>query len=351
MAVHSGPGVVPGRYPGAAIVLHEGPTPQQQETAAEKAGADALAGRICAAAATAARSECALLELVGEFDATGAVRWWTDVKSVAHWLGWACSMTPGVAREHVRVARALRRMPAVLAAFREGRLSYSKVREVTRVVDVVDEARLVELALTATASQLARTVSAFRAADGTRLQQQAKRALVWHTRSDGMVEVRAVLPPEEGAVVVAALAAAQDQLGGPPAKPGTDATSETATAAAYTPADALIDVARSFLDATPEDRSGEDRRLVVVHVAADQLGSAAGAGAGDGAGDVPAGTSPATGAEDRPATSRASVRSSRRRHDGWRATPTCSARSSTPTATSWPSAGPVVSSPVPSAAR
>jgi hypothetical protein len=32
-------------------------------------------------------------------------------------------------------------------------LSYSKVREVTRVVDVVDEARLCELALTATAAQ------------------------------------------------------------------------------------------------------------------------------------------------------------------------------------------------------
>jgi hypothetical protein len=38
-------------------------------------------------------------------------------------------------------------------------LSYSKVREVTRVVDVVDEQRLCELALTATASQLARMIS------------------------------------------------------------------------------------------------------------------------------------------------------------------------------------------------
>ena len=296
---HDGPGVVPGRYPGGPIVLHEGPTPQQTERAAERAEADALAGRVCAAAAVAARSECELLELVGEFDATGAVRFWTDVKSAAHWLGWACSMTPGVAREHVRVARALRQMPTVRTAFRDGRLSYSKVREVTRVVGLVDDAQLVELALTATASQLARTVSGFRAADGTRIRQQAKRAVTWHTRDDGMVEVRAVLPPDEGAVVVAALAAAQDQFGTPPDKPdpaqAPAAVAAPSTAPAYSQADGLLDVARTFLETTPQDRSGEDRRLVVVHVAADQLGGAdlGDVPAGDvPAGDVPAGTSP-----------------------------------------------------------
>ena len=278
--------MVPGRYAGGPVVLHPGPTPQQVERDDERAEADALAGRLCATAAVAARAECELLELVGEFDASDAVRFWADVKSVAHWLGWACSMTPGVAREHVRVARALRRMPAVLSAFREGRLSYSKVREVTRVVDVVDDARLVELALTATASQLARTVRAYRTADGTRIQQQARRVLTWHTREDGMVEVRAVLPPEEGAVVVAALTAAQDQLGHPPEKP---VTGEVATPA-YTQADALLDVARAYLATTPQDRSGEDRRLVVVHVAAAQVGG--------GFGDVPAETSLGIGAAD-----------------------------------------------------
>lgn len=290
MTVHEGPGVLPGRYAGGPIVLHAGPTPQQEQVAAERAAADALAGRVCAAAAAAARSECELLELVGEFDASGAVRWWTDVKTVAHWLAWACSMTPGVAREHVRVARALRRMPEVRSAFREGRLSYSKVREVTRVVDVVDDAQLVELALTATASQLARTVGAFRAADGTRIQQQAKRAVTWQTRADGMLEVRTVLPTEEGAVVVAALAAARDQFGCPPAKSGPGETGEVSATPAYTQADALLDVARAFLDAATEDRSGEDRRLVVVHVAADQLGTG-GARSAACPEDVPAGTS------------------------------------------------------------
>ena len=56
-----------------------------------------------------------------------------------------------MAREHVRVAKALRKMPTVADQFREGRLSYSKVREVTRVVDTVDEQKLCQLALTAAA--------------------------------------------------------------------------------------------------------------------------------------------------------------------------------------------------------
>lgn len=84
-----------------------------------------------------------------------------------------------MAREHVRVARALPDMPTIAGAFREGRLSYSKVREATMAVDVLDEARLGELALAATASQLARMIAGFRSASGLRIKQQAKRQLSW----------------------------------------------------------------------------------------------------------------------------------------------------------------------------
>ena len=125
---HDGPSVVPGRYAGEAIPIHEGPTPQQLADQQYKVEADGLAGRICAAAAEAARSQYTLLELLGEFDAMCGLKHWTGFKSVAHWLSWACSMTPGVAREHVRVAKALGRMPTIAKLFKQGRLSYSKVR-------------------------------------------------------------------------------------------------------------------------------------------------------------------------------------------------------------------------------
>jgi hypothetical protein len=281
--IHDGPGVVPGRYAGLDIRIHSGPTPQQLARAGERASADVLAGRICAAAAMEARAECQLVELIGEFDAVGAIRFWTDAKSLAHWLSWACAMAPGVAREHVRVAKALRRMPTVTAAFRDARLSYSKVREITRVVDMVDEARLCELALTATASQLARMISGFRSAAGSRIRQQPKRAMSWHSREDGMVDFSVRLPAEEAAVLIAAITAAKDQFGGPPSKPDPK-TGQGPTDLVYSSADALLDVARVFLDTAPQDRSGEDRTLVVVHVSAENLSGRGGEP------DVPAGT-------------------------------------------------------------
>jgi hypothetical protein len=215
---------------------------------------------------------------------------WTDFKSLAHWLSWACSMTPGAAREHVRVAKALRRMPTITGLFKEGRLSYSKVREVTRVVDVVDEQRLAELALTATASQLARTISGFRSASGVRINQQTKRHVSWHEREDGMIDFQARLPKDEAALVIAAIRTAKDQFGPPPTKPdpcGDGQQEATSGVGVYSNVDGLLDVARVFLDTAPRDRSGEDRTLVVVQVSAENL-----------AGNVPAGT-PAPAESDR----------------------------------------------------
>ena len=48
--------------------------------------------------------------------------------SKVHYLAWACAMTATVAREHTRVARALREMPQAKELFRLGRLSYPKLR-------------------------------------------------------------------------------------------------------------------------------------------------------------------------------------------------------------------------------
>jgi hypothetical protein len=280
---HEGPGVVPGRYVGEAIPIHNGPTPEQIAYQEAKAHADALAGRICVAAAETARCQSTLLDLLGEFDAVNGLRHWTGFKSVAHWLSWSCSMTLGVAREHVRVATALRRMPTIAGLFKEGRLSYSKVREVTRVVDVVDEQRLAELAVTATAAQLAKMISSFRGIEGRRIPQQNQRVVSWQEREDGMIHFRVRLPKEEAAVLVAAIDVARDQFGPPPPTPGPCSEPQpdpTGGPGVYRKADALLDVARAFINTAPEDRSGEDRGLVVVHVSADNL-----------AGDVPAGTS------------------------------------------------------------
>ena len=262
------------------------------------AAAEALGGKICTAASLSAQSECQLLELIGEFDTGNAVRWWAGVTSLAHWLSWACSMSPGTAREHVRVARALRQMPTVTAAFREGRLSYSKVREISRVVDLVDETELCELALTATAAQLARMIAGYRTAAGARITQERLRRLTWTERESGIIDLRVRLPKEEAAVLLAALNTAKDQHSPPPGNADSDTSADSDTTPAYGLVDALLDVARTYLAAAPEDRSGEDRHLVVVHVNADLLADPA---RGQTNANVPAGTPGSPLPDDPPA--------------------------------------------------
>lgn len=239
--------------------------------------AEALGLRIQEHAAVIAQATCDLLLMVEEFDRRGALAWFHGLKTVAHWLSWACSMSPGAAREHVRVARALPRMPRTLDLFKAGRLSYSKVREMSRVIDVVDEKRLVDLALEMTASQLARTIQAFRQIDGTAIAQEARREVRWSTREDGMVELRAVLPADVGGEVTTALELALER-DGTDAPAGADLAGIDASERArvgqseppppleYRRADALVDLARTYLDAAPADRTGEDRHLVVVEV-------------------------------------------------------------------------------------
>lgn len=113
-----------------------------------------LAGHLAAAT-------CAFLVLVGEYDARGGWQSW-EALSCAHWLNWRCGVGMVAAREQVRVARRLRELPVVRAEFAAGRLSYSKVRAITRVAHPAIEEGLVHLAQAATAAQLERACSALR---------------------------------------------------------------------------------------------------------------------------------------------------------------------------------------------
>ena len=76
------------------------------------------------------------------------------LKSCAHWLNWKCGIDLGAAREKVRVARSLEKLPRVAASMAEGRLSYAKVRAMTRVADESNEAYLLNIALCGTASHV-----------------------------------------------------------------------------------------------------------------------------------------------------------------------------------------------------
>ncbi len=108
-------------------------------------------------------------------------------RGTAEWLSWRTGISPGAARERVRVARALEKLPRISAAMERGELSYSKARALTRVADPESERRLLEVALHATAAQVERLVGGWagldRVARRHALQAQAVQAQAVQTQA------------------------------------------------------------------------------------------------------------------------------------------------------------------------
>ncbi len=168
-----------------------------------------LAARIHAATAE-------LVELAAELDTDGA---WADagMRSCAHWLSINIGVDVWTGGEMVRAGHALEVLPALRAAFADGRLSFDKIRAVTRVATPEEEEVWLMVALHASGGQLARICRGVRralAADDPRRQDDPllnRGVRVWW-RDDGMLELMAVLPEEDGAVVMAALEAAAHRV-------------------------------------------------------------------------------------------------------------------------------------------
>jgi hypothetical protein len=172
---------------------------------------DELAAAITTGAVRLAAATSAWLHLVAEFDRRGG---WhgVGIRSCAHWLAWQCGLGSGAAREHVRVARALTQLPRIQAAFSAGRLSYSKVRALTRIAAPDCEAALVEFALSATASQTELFCRQWRRADDaatTTSQPDAEERQSfqhWYD-DDGFLTLTIRMPAVEGAALMARIEA------------------------------------------------------------------------------------------------------------------------------------------------
>jgi hypothetical protein len=167
--------------------------------------------QICEGAADLAAATCRWLMLVAEYDARGGWKEW-GVQSCAHWLSLRCGIGLRTGRDHVRVARALERLPLLAARFKTGELSYSKVRAVTRVANPANEADLVELARNGTGAQLERVVGGYLGVIRVNRERgrevDVKQELNCTWGEDGMLRVTGRLNPEDGAALLKALEAA-----------------------------------------------------------------------------------------------------------------------------------------------
>ena len=233
----------------------------------EEKALDALEAQITELWGNINAATAQFLALLTEFDRKEG---WAQhgVASCAHWLSWQCGIGPVAAREKVRTARALESLPKIAEAFGEGRLSYSKVRALTRVATAATEATLLHIALNGTAAHVERTVRGFRRVQRENERNEAeavheRRYLDYRRESDGSVRLEARLAPEVGEMLLKALETAEAQLD----ERGGDAESagaaEPAAEADAVPADVSAETSRtqsalpSRWDAAPESVSAE----------------------------------------------------------------------------------------------
>ncbi|MFP5309118.1 MAG: HNH endonuclease [Actinomycetes bacterium] len=236
---------------------------------------DALLERLVRrGAADLAAATCRWLELVAELVRRGI---WADqgASSPAAWLAWAVSMGASTAREHVRVASSLADWPELTERFRAGRISFSKVRAITRHGDPALEGLLLRYAEHADGAQLERILRGFTAArpdpDRERTPHE-RREVALVPRADGMAELRVVAPADVVERLWHVLSehawALRDELRGQARAAGEDDGTvpvEVEEVGALR-VDVLVGAVEQAAGALPEDTSGADRHTVVVHV-------------------------------------------------------------------------------------
>ena len=221
-----------------------------------------LEAELCTWSANLAAAEFRWFALLAEFDKRDGWQQW-ECHSCVSWMTWQLGLDDRTAREKLRVARGLVALPLVAEQMRLGRLSYSKVRAITRIAEPANEASLVAIALAGTTAQVERVVAAYRRAlppddEASDATQWARRGVHVRQHDDRTITLTITLPAPLGMEVLAAI----DHF---TARPGTQPDGERPTLATRR-ADAVVAVAGAALAATDDQlATGRHRYLVHLH--------------------------------------------------------------------------------------
>lgn len=214
---------------------------------------------------TASHINAAMAKLLGELGAFLETERWADhgAKTPEEWVGWRIGVAPADARHHVRIAERLKDLPLISASFGRGELSYWQVKAIVPVATPEIEDDLLNMARYSTVAQLQRLARAYKdCLDRAELEldneRHRARRLDYYFDDDGFLNLRGRLNADEGAVLVAALRAAEDRLWAEMPDDERDRPSPDQMRA-----DSLVDVARMALTA-PEGAA--PRPSVMVHV-------------------------------------------------------------------------------------
>jgi len=240
---------------------------------------DDLDAAICTLASGLNAETYRLLTLVRRFDdRMGWAKW--SFRNCAEWLAWRCGVSLSAAREKVRTAQALRDLPQISAAFADGRLSYTKVRALTRVAANHDADALLDYALRATAPDVEERCRQLgnaepESVDVARRAWERRSLTLWRDARRNVMSIRVEVPLEEGELVAQALeraAAAGEAATGIEFAENpleeTDGRARNGWCAQQ--ADAFVAIVKAYLGGTPSAEGGAmscaDHTQVVIHV-------------------------------------------------------------------------------------
>ena len=225
-----------------------------------------LVRRLCRLVRTGDRVLAEQLRLLPAFEASE--RWRRDgCRDCAAWLDRELGVSRVAALERLRVARAFAELPVLESLFATGTLSWSKVRELTRVADADCEVELAAAAIDLSASETAELCRRWRhrrdAPDGSggsaddaeaaaAMRAFEERFLAWREVVPGKVRIVLELPTDAAAEYLRALEQVEDEL-------REDDRAGTAGIGAPDPSDGN-EVREARSDAAPPRRSARQYR-------------------------------------------------------------------------------------------
>ena len=254
-----------------------------------------------------------VIALIDEVERRGLWAEWVGVKTLPEWVMHVASVSMHTAREYVRVMTALREMPKVKKSLAAGEVSFSKVREVTRIGERIGDDEALRLATVATGSQISRICRDYQQLSAeiesgplpVRLPQDC---VTMRQVAPGRTRITIDLEEDEAAELFTMLDSARhvlerreaaDQRAGEEGN-GAEDRSEHEAEVSHEPISqvmCLMEIVHAFPRAEQAGAIDADRARMLIHASAEVVTRAGAALSTVGTGaDVPAGTPPDAGA-------------------------------------------------------
>jgi hypothetical protein len=196
----------------------------------------------------------------------------SGTKNCAAWMNLELGISIKLSWEYLRVGKQLRLLPTTRALFRAGKLSWSKVRLMTRVADADNEKTLCHSALDASVSEVQQLCCGYRWKDDKNdgagesekdraLKQHESRSLTWWQDSGGSTCIKLALPPEVAQAFLNSVEHSLNRIDASESQP-TDLDSTISQRRA----DAAVLMAESSLQNAGQSIATADRYQVIVSV-------------------------------------------------------------------------------------